>query len=184
MNQFIKAGHTEFLASIPFTVFGTLTFRLDVTECEALNSASIWIEDVRQKLRLPTERFLWVFRCERGDLFGRVHLHTLVLVRRSQMSFFVVPRGLCAAHRCWKRGMTRFRICQNGDSVIDYILKGTQPGHDYEFKKTAQCETLLVAEAAWSYARRRMSESNRRLHTTADPGTTLFENLMCVRARC
>jgi hypothetical protein len=132
---------TFVLSSVKWDIFCTLTFRRECKHVETAAAMGLdWIERCRVRMRLAEEEFYWFLRPERGELFGRVHLHALVRARSRDRSLFVVPRGMVsAAHRLWARGMTSFRVVEDSyDPAAWYLQKEKSCGSDvYESEKSS-----------------------------------------------
>lgn len=134
--------NTFLLSTVRWDVFCTLTFKVELRSLDrAVECGLVWLEVLRMRMRLHVNDFYWFLRPERGELGGRVHLHALLRVRPVDRGLFVVPQGLCMAHRLWGRGMTRFRFVEgNFDAVAWYLQKESTYGADlYEDTKSAGC---------------------------------------------
>jgi len=158
--------HALLVSGVRWNIFGTLTFRGGPPSEE---SASLlgpeWAERVRRRLAMPESDFFWFVRIERGEHYGRVHLHVLLRVHPSKIGFFLAgPGRLSVAHKLWSRGMTTFRIIgTESDPAIDYVLKVADEGRGdtYEFNKFARCIITIPSPAlvrTWALRMTRVEE--------------------------
>lgn len=148
-------SNTALVRCVPWSVFGTLTFKDEKSESAAIVAGERWLALVRLKLSCPESEFYWLLRPERGESGGRVHLHVLLRVRSCYLKFFCLGSKLSWAVRAWRNGLSKFRPVDGvNDSSIDYIVKpesGT--GADaYENGKTQGCTNLMASRAVWKRA--------------------------------
>jgi len=146
------SAHALLVSGVRWNIFGTLTFRGGPPSEE---SASLlgpeWAERMRCRLAMPQSDFFWFVRVERGEHYGRVHLHVLLRVHPSKIGFFLAgPGRLSVAHKVWARGMTTFRVIgTESDPAIDYVLKVVEEKHGdtYEFNKFSKCTITIPSPA-------------------------------------
>jgi len=110
-----------------------------------------WAERVRCRLAAAESDYFWFLRVERGEHYGRVHLHVLLRVHPSKLGFFLAgPGRLSVAHKLWGRGMTTFRVIgTESDPALDYVLKVADEVHGdtYEFNKFSRCIITIPSPA-------------------------------------
>lgn len=148
----MKAGPFSLLLSVvKWDVFATLTYReAPSTEETVLRHGAEYLETIRQKLRLHRHDFYWVARIERGEKFGRLHLHLLIRVPPVKIGLFCLSaKRVPWAHEAWSRGMTSFRrIVSRQDVATNYVVKGETCGAtEYELCKTGRGSSVILSQA-------------------------------------
>lgn len=162
--------NTFVISAVPWDVFGTLTFAREIRGLEpAAEIGQQWLERLRVRMSEAESQFFWFLRPERGEQFGRVHLHVLIRVRPRFRGLFIVPQGmLCVAHRLWGRGRTLFRRVEDTfDPVTWYLQKPaeTHGADNYELGKTARAHNGIPSCALLRRAQQQKSAGE------ADTGT-------------
>lgn len=152
------------VGSVPWNVFGTLTFSVPRRPEQAKAAWDSWLERMRRKCRIGQDRFFWLLRLERGELGGRLHLHCLLLVPELFIGQFVTPVGTASqAYKAWKPYglLSRFRRIASGDWTVPYVFKDARGGDVYECNKTAGAD-LVLSDAAlrWMRYRKRKGFTN------------------------
>jgi len=129
------------LTTVTWDVFCTLTFADEVFSREtAVRYGLEFMERLRVKMRLRESEFYWFLRPERGDRFGRWHLHALVKVLPRYRGLFIVKPGFVSwMHRAWGLGITKVRpVWGPEDPATLYLQIGESSGADlYEGQKSA-----------------------------------------------
>jgi hypothetical protein len=153
------------LNQIYWQFFGTLTFRSErLSERKRYGMWFALLRQISRQYKVPFERLLWVLRIEQGEKFGRTHFHYLLagLDRRYEnpTTCFWLMNG-------WETlggGMSRVSVFDPRLNAGSYILKdldrfndNTLGGGFYESAKfSSQDCQLMIADAVWNVARRRL----------------------------
>jgi len=132
------------LSAVSWDIFGTLTFRKEVSEKVAIGRCQDWLELLRQKFYLPESDYYWFLRVERGERGGRVHLHVLLKVPSRFFGYFILRKGrISVAHKLWGHGLTSFRrIYSELDFATTYLMKASNMADAYELEKTNRADGI------------------------------------------
>jgi len=178
-------SHNLVISAVPWDIFGTLTVREECSRRLLVVRALQWLRWVAHVTGRKFRDLAYCIRVERGEAGNRLHLHVLIRVSASSVSYFIVPKGwICQAHVKWGYGRTMFRRVYESDPVVAYVLKETAGADSYELGKTEKGPDLVVSKGLWKHARaslKRATGSTGRmnrsgLYTGGVPS-------VCVRAR-
>jgi|SRR5665213_65220 len=167
MNQ---PSHSLALSRVEWNLFATLTFRKERSENSAIIAGERWLNMVSQITSTPIRELKWAMRVEKGEQFGRVHLHLLLVVPESLIGYFVVSDGRASVSYKWVKkryGISRYRrVVSEGDSVIAYMEKDSDAGADvYELAKTGRAQTLITSSRARRCMRQRLGDTGDERQT-------------------
>lgn len=109
----------DWLGTIPWDHWGTLTFAYAATEEMAAKQFRKWVRWVEQRVQGPVE---WFYRVERGA-GGRVHLHVL-----TKGTAAVGATGLIAA---WQEGKSEVEGYSPRGGASRYVSKQLGEGAGY-----------------------------------------------------
>lgn len=142
------------LSRLPWQVFGSLTFKPRDEGMSTRRQRVMFFAFVRKIAEysgMYFPDFQWVLRMERGEKFGREHLHCLLgdpLEPTSKTDRF-------AMMALWEKlggGMTRLREYETRQSGVDYVCKclgGESSGANaYELNKFGSAGELTLSHAA------------------------------------
>ena len=128
----------EVLRRIRWQWFATLTFKRETTHAVQDSMLFAFLRETARKYGLHFKKLLWVRRRERGETFGREHLHLLIggVLQRK------VTRWSCFhLTDLWEGlggGMARVALFDARLNAGDYLTKPesfVDPGMIYEFGK-------------------------------------------------
>jgi len=145
----LRQPNTFLLSSVAWDWFFTLTFRREVSLERGIADGLLWLERVRRRFRIAPGRWCWVLRAERGERFGRAHLHVLMRVPCRFEGFCCAGPGRVSwCHRAWGRGMTSVRrVVASDDPCVTYVTKEIPGSDTYETRKTAASINLVWSPA-------------------------------------
>jgi hypothetical protein len=150
-------SHAFVVASVPWNVFSTLTFRVPSSESKALRELSRFTRWAAAVCSQKHEKFIYLGRLENGEEFGRLHLHILMVVPEQFMGYFVIPKGMVPkAHKAWGLGMTSWRRVHGmEDPALPYLVKELSGADYYEINKTAGAQHLVISRALFKVLKSR-----------------------------
>lgn len=174
----MRASPFQFLTTAAdWSVFATLTFRGDepsILRCRF--HLHRWTDLCAHKMRTPSDKLLCLGRMERGEVGGRLHLHVLLVVPVSYLGFFLLPVNSWA-HCAWGCGGTRFRrVVRGQDGALEYAVKDTDGGNEYELAKTSGAADVVPSVGLLKRAKRAV-ERRRRGMTLSEPCTMKSESI-------
>jgi len=171
----MEQPEVHLLSRVPWQWFVSLSWKDQKSEGITLRTLFAWLRTVSKWASVPFPRLLWVYRCERGEIGLRLHLHVLIgglpeRVAKSLSMIHSVRNGWLSHGGGWSR------VTPYVDSLagVDYVLKGdyegigvgTVGGSAYETRKFGRAPEGMASNSV-----RRLLRARSNVTGTLPPGT-------------
>ena len=161
------------ISRLNWSLFGTLTFLArdeGISSLRQRKAFFAWVRDLSKFFSVKSSSLHWVLRMERGETFGKEHLHCLIGAPLGSSNpgqrFWLMDR--------WEKlgnGMSRLFEYDSSLSGVGYTCKclgmerTSSGGTSYELNKFGSADELILSHAAeWSLRKMARSRDGLKLY--------------------